>query len=121
MQSRAQDRLSAVQKQETLAPILLSGQRQIHGGRSLDRRAKLGRVNMAEQLRFAGKILSARISKTADWWFVSLAVEMPEVVPEANAKPAVGVDVGLLRLATLSDGRRYENQRPLRHLLKKLR
>src|SRR5713101_5694932 len=82
---------------------------------------KLGRVNMAEQLRFAGKILSARISKTADWWFVSLAVEMPEVVPEANAKPAVGVDVGLLRLATLSDGRRYENQRPLRHLLKKLR
>jgi putative transposase len=82
---------------------------------------KLGRVNMAEQLRFAGKILSARISKTADWWFVSLAVEMPDVVPEANAKHAIGVDVGLLRLATLSDGRRYENQRPLRHLLKKLR
>jgi putative transposase len=46
---------------------------------------------------------------------------MPEVAPQANAKPAVGVDVGLLRLATLSDGRRYENQRPLRHLLKKLR
>ncbi len=82
---------------------------------------KLGRVNMAEQLRFVGKILSARISKTADWWFVSLAVEMPDVVPEANAKHAIGVDVGLLRLATLSDGRRYENQRPLRHLLKKLR
>lgn len=81
---------------------------------------KLGRVNMAEKLRFVGKILSARISKTADWWLVSITVEMTEVVP-VNTNPAVGIDVGLLRLATLSDGRRYENQRPLRHLLKKLR
>jgi putative transposase len=81
---------------------------------------KLGRVNMAEQLRFTGKILSARISKTADWWFVSITVEMPDAVPE-NAHPPVGIDVGLNRLATLSDGRRYENQRPLRHLLNKLR
>ena len=39
---------------------------------------KLGRVNMAEKLRFSGKILSARISKTADWWFVSMTVEMPD-------------------------------------------
>jgi putative transposase len=81
---------------------------------------KLGRVNMAEKLRFAGKILSARISRTADWWFVSITVEMPDVVA-VNTNPAVGIDMGLLRLATLSDGRRYENQRPLRHLLKKLR
>ena len=81
---------------------------------------KLGRVNMAEKLRFTGKILSARISKTADWWFVSITVEMPDVVPE-NHGPSVGIDVGLNRLATLSDGRRYENQRPLRHLLCKLR
>jgi len=81
---------------------------------------KLGRVNMAEKLRFSGKILSARISKTADWWFASITVEMPDMVPE-NFHPPVGIDVGLNRLATLSDGRRYENQRPLRHLLKKLR
>ncbi len=81
---------------------------------------KLGRVNMAEKLRFSGKILSARISQTADWWFVSIAVEMPDVLLE-NHHPPVGIDVGLNRLATLSDGRRYENQRPLGHLLKKLR
>jgi putative transposase len=81
---------------------------------------KLGRVNMAEKLRFDGKILSARISKTADWWFVSITVEMRDAVPE-NFHPPVGIDVGLNRLATLSDGRRYENQRPLHHLLKKLR
>ncbi|MFL5695176.1 MAG: RNA-guided endonuclease InsQ/TnpB family protein [Ktedonobacteraceae bacterium] len=82
---------------------------------------KLGRVNMAENLRFSGKILSARISKTADWWFVSITVEMPNAVPAVKTKPSVGIDVGLNRLATLSDGRRYENQRPLGHRLKQLR
>jgi len=81
---------------------------------------KVGRVNMAEALRFSGKILSARISKTADWWFVSITVELPDVVP-VNAHPPIGIDVGLNRLATLSDGRRFENQRPLRHFLRKLR
>jgi transposase len=81
---------------------------------------KLGRVNMAEKLRFAGKILSARISKTASWWFVSITVEMPDEVP-LSTHPPVGVDAGLNRLATLSDGRQYENQRPLVHHLKKLR
>ncbi len=39
----------------------------------------------------------------------------------SNQKPPVGIDVGLNRLATLSDGRWYENQRPLTHQLKKLR
>jgi putative transposase len=81
---------------------------------------KLGRVNMAENLRFSGKILSARISKQAAWWFVSITVEMPDPVP-LNTHPPAGVDVGLNRLATLSDGRRYENQRPLGQQLRKLR
>src|SRR5438309_8183294 len=81
---------------------------------------KLGRVNMAESLRFSGKILSARLSKNASWWFVSITVEMPDEMI-SNQKPPVGIDVGLNRLATLSDGRWYENQRPLTHQLKKLR
>src|SRR5258708_20784425 len=45
---------------------------------------------------------------------------MPDDLP-LNDHPPVGVDVGLNRLATLSDGRQYENQRPLVHQLKKLR
>ena len=81
---------------------------------------KLGRVNMAERLRFCGKILSARISKQASWWFVSITVEMPDEVP-INTHPPLGIDVGLNRLATLSDGRKFENQKPLVHQLKKLR
>jgi putative transposase len=70
---------------------------------------KLGRVNMAESLRFPGKILSARIAKKASWWFVSITVEMPDEMVY-NQKLPVGIDVGLNRLATLSDGRWYENQ-----------
>jgi len=81
---------------------------------------KLGRVNMAESLRFQGKILSARISKTASWWYISITVVLPDVIP-MNSHPPLGVDVGLNRLATLSDGRQYENQRPLFHQLKTLR
>lgn len=83
---------------------------------------KLGRVNMAESLRFQGKIMSARISKTASWWFVSIVIEMS--VPEqanANPNPPVGIDVGINRLATLSDGKWFENQKPLKHALRKLR
>ncbi len=81
---------------------------------------KLGWVNMAENLRFQGKVTGARITKTADWWFVSLTVEMPDEMPEKRPA-AIGVDVGLNRLATLSTGEGYENQAFLRTALKKLR
>lgn len=75
---------------------------------------------MAESLRFIGKILRARISKQASWWWVSITVEMPDEIP-LNTSPPVGVDVGLNRLATVSDGRKFENQKPLVQQLKKLR
>ena len=58
---------------------------------------------MAENLRFTGKVTGARITKTADWWFVSMQVEIPDAVP-VKRPAAVGIDVGLNRLATLSTG-----------------
>src|SRR5215469_7785046 len=81
---------------------------------------KLGWVNMAEKLRFNGKVTGARITKTADWWFVSIQVEVPDAVAEKNPA-AIGVDVGLTRLATLSTGEQVENQAFLKTALKKLR
>jgi putative transposase len=81
---------------------------------------KLGWVNMAENLRFKGKVTGARITKTTDWWFVSLTVEVPD--EQADSCPAaVGIDVGLNRLATLSTGEGYENQAFLKTALRKLR
>ncbi len=72
--------------------------------------SKLGRVNMAEKLRLSGKILSARVSKTASWWFISITVELPDETTEPPPLPPVGLDAGLNRLATLSDSRQFENQ-----------
>jgi putative transposase len=81
---------------------------------------KLGWVNMAENLRFTGKLTGARITKTADWWFVSIQVEIPDTLPEER-QAAIGIDVGLNRLATLSTGEGVENQAFLKTALGKLR
>jgi putative transposase len=81
---------------------------------------KLGWVNMAENLRFKGHVTGARITKTADWWFVSIQVEIPDAVP-VKRPAAVGIDVGVSRLATLSTGEGVENQAFLKTALKKLR
>lgn len=71
---------------------------------------KLGVVNMSEELRFHGKILSAVISERAGWWFVSIAVEV-ERDPHTHTGNAVGIDLGIKTLATTSSGQVYENQR----------
>jgi IS605 OrfB family transposase len=81
---------------------------------------KLGWVNLAENLRFQGKITGARITKASDWWFVSIQVELPDELP-VQKSAAVGIDVGLNRLATLSTGEEVENQAFLKAALKKLR
>src|SRR5947207_9428404 len=81
---------------------------------------KLGWVNMAENLRFKGKVTGARITKTADRWFVSLTVAIADEMQSARPA-AIGIDVGLNRLATLSTSEGYENQAFLRTALKKLR
>jgi len=93
----------------------------------------LGWVNMTETLRFQGKILGAVVSKRADWWYVSIQVEIEQPRPEAHpvgsrwgarktfAHPSTGVDVGIKALATLSDGRAFENQKLLRKQINRLR
>ncbi len=81
---------------------------------------KLGWVNMAENLRFKGKVTGVRITRAADWWFASITVELPDI-QGAPRTLAVGIDVGLSRLATLSTGEEYENQACLKTALLKLR
>lgn len=66
---------------------------------------KLGRVNMTEALRFAGKILGATVSHHAGWWWVSIQMEMPVEAPIHEGHP-IGVDVGIEYAAVDSDGER---------------
>jgi putative transposase len=82
----------------------------------------LGLVRMREQLRFTGKILGATVSRTADNWFVSIQVEMSDPEPIHFGKSqAVGVDLGVINLATLSEGPPVPGPKPHKALLSRLR
>lgn len=82
----------------------------------------LGWVRLRESLRFVGKILSATVSRVADRWFVSVAVDTPEDShrPQAENQGAVGVDLGVSALATLSTGERIAGSKPHKALLSRL-
>jgi len=64
----------------------------------------LGWVRMRESLRFVGKVMSATVSRVADRWFVSITVDTQDLshLPKAENQGAVGVDLGVSALATLS-------------------
>jgi len=70
---------------------------------------KLGWVKMRETLRFTGKIMSATVSRTADKWFVAIAVDTEVASQPPKTKGAVGVDLGISTLATMSDGRKVQH------------
>ena len=84
---------------------------------------KLGWVRMREPLRFAGKIMSATISRVADRWFVSITVDTQNDLhlPKAENQGAVGVDLGVAALATLSTGEVITGPKPHKALLERLR
>lgn len=81
---------------------------------------KLGWVNMAEELRFNGKIMSARITNKAGRWYISLTIEVP-IKKQLNNHLSVGIDLGINKLATLSTGEVFENQKVLRQQLSRLK
>lgn len=84
----------------------------------------LGWVRMRESLRFNGKIMSATISRVADRWFVSITVQTEDLshLPKAENQGAVGVDLGVSALATLSTGEPpIPGPKPHKALLDRLR
>ena len=83
---------------------------------------KLGFVKMHEPLRFEGKLIKATISRTADRWFVSATVEVPDtLLPSAENQGALGVDLGITTLATLSTGEKVVGPRAHKALLDRVR
>ena len=76
---------------------------------------------MRENLRHQGKILSAKVFKQGEKWFVSIAVELDDTQkPLPKTGQSVGLDLGITDLATLSDGTKIQAPKPLKHKLKKL-
>ena len=77
-------------------------------------------INMAETLRFSGKIGSVTISEDNGYWYAAINVEI-ENPEHKHPQESVGVDLGVKTLAALSDGTQFENQKLLRSELYKIK
>jgi len=84
---------------------------------------KVGAVHLAEAPRFPGKIMGASVSREADWWYLSVQVEVAEEVRQRPriGNGTVGVDLGITAAATLGSGEKIDAPRPLRAALRRLR
>ncbi len=59
-----------------------------------------------------GKIKSATISREPNGkYYVSVLYEMYDILPEINPRTIVGIDLGIKKLLTLSDGTTYDNNK----------
>ena len=77
-------------------------------------RPRLGGVRTKERVeKFRGRILSATVSREADRWYISLAVEVERDEPQPVAGPVAGIDLGVQSFAVLSDGSLLESPKPL--------
>jgi putative transposase len=82
----------------------------------------LGWVRMAEGLRFEGRIIGATVSRSADQWYIAIQVELQDAPSvRASENQAVGVDLGISALATLSDGTKITGPKASMAYEKKLR
>jgi putative transposase len=84
---------------------------------------RLGRLRLKERGYLPTSevnVLAATVSEQAGHWYGSVLVEHERAVP-VNTGPAVGVDLGVKRLATLSDGAIEENPRHLKQHLRTLK
>jgi putative transposase len=78
---------------------------------------RLGRLRLHEHdyLPVHAKVLSATVSEEAGRWFVSVQLEEEQDLAVRSATTAIGVDLGIKTLATLSDGTIIANPRALKH------
>lgn len=82
----------------------------------------VGWVRLRESLRWDGNVLSGTISRTADRWFLSVTLEIPDPpwIRREN-QTVVGVDLGISALATLSTGEKIVGPKAYATAMPKLR
>ena len=79
---------------------------------------RIGKVRLAEPLRYQGKIMSYVVTTYAGEWFVSVQVETSiDARPRCEApNSAVGIDVGISHIAVASDGTTLDMPKSLKRL-----
>ena len=85
----------------------------------------LGGIKCIFDRAFEGDISSSYVSRTTTGkYFISILVENGKELPtkpKIAEKSTIGIDLGLKHFATLSDGIKVENPKPLKRFLKKLK
>ncbi len=81
----------------------------------------LGWVNMAENLRFAGKVMAGRVSFHNNQWWLSVQAEVAQEITMSEEQKAVGIDLGLKILAVEDSGKETESLKPLVKNLTKIK
>jgi len=85
---------------------------------------KIPNIKVKSSSEIEGKIKTATLSKTpTNKYFISILVEQDKELPKKpkiTEKTTIGIDLGIKHFATLSNGRKVENPKYLKKLLKKL-
>jgi putative transposase len=69
---------------------------------------KLAWLKFRGSRKIEGEIRNAAITRSGDHWFVSIQTQREVEEPKHPSKSIVGIDAGIVNLATLSDGAVYE-------------
>ncbi len=78
--------------------------------------SKIGKIKIVLHHEITSLIKRVTVIRDIDQWFVGFTIEDPNrsVFGNANLKRSIGVDVGILNIASSSDGTIIENPRPLK-------
>ncbi len=82
--------------------------------------SKIGAIRIFVHREIEGDIKTCTIKRDADHWYATFSAELPDPIPQA-IRTSVGVDVGITKLATLSDGTEIKNPKILDKYDSKLR
>ena len=81
----------------------------------------VGWIRMREPVRFSGVLKRVTVSRAADRWFASIMVETADIQPVVQPQETAGVDLGVNKLAVLSNGTAINGPKAHTALLKRLR
>jgi len=65
---------------------------------------KLGWIRYRKSREIIGEVRNVTVTQSGKKWFISIQTEREVDLPKRTATTAIGIDVGITRFATLSDG-----------------
>jgi len=81
---------------------------------------KIGWVSFFKSQNILGTLRNVTISYHSGNWYISIQVETQSLLPNTKNKTDIGIDLGVAKLATLSNGKAYESKNIYRSLETKL-